>query len=73
MEIVVFVTFIAIQYAAKTLPHWIAQQSNGRFAVLVQRLSDRHFLVWVAHPAVLSGLHDYVIHFVVYSGYIIHH
>ena len=69
MELVIFAAFVAIQYAAKALPSYL--KSHGKVAWVVSKLSDNHFVVWLAHPAVVHGVHDYIIHFVIYSGYVI--
>lgn len=68
MELIIFVSFLVIQFAAKALPH--AAERVARFAI-VQRLSQHHWVVWLIHPAVLHSIHDYAIHFVIYSGLVI--
>jgi hypothetical protein len=69
MEAAIFVTFIVIQFAAKELPEKCGERFRN--LAIVQHIRDNHWVVWLMHPAVLHGLHDYVIHFVVYSGYVI--
>jgi len=70
VEFLIFTTFIALQATAKNLP--LVSKRIAAFAI-VQRLSNNHWLVWFFHPVVLKGAHDYVVHFVIYSGYIIGH
>lgn len=68
MEAIILLSFVAVQASAKLLP-----VAFGKIAhlVWVQKLSKNHWIVWFFHPVVLHGLHDYAVHFVVYSGYII--
>lgn len=68
METVVFGAFIVLQIAFRELPN-VAKWA-GKF-VIVQKLANNHWLVWIFHPAVLHGLQDYAVHLVVYSGYIL--
>jgi hypothetical protein len=68
MEMTIFTAFIVLQIAARTLPETCKRIAHFAW---VQRLADKHYLVWIAHPVVIKGLHDYVVHFVVYSGYVI--
>jgi hypothetical protein len=37
----------------------------------LMKITDNHYLVWLAHPAVVHSVHDYAIHFVIYSGRVI--
>lgn len=69
MEILVFASFVVIQYAAKQLPA-VLHKSNC-CTKLADALAHNHYAVWLAHPAVLHGLHDYAVHFIVYSGYVL--
>ena len=69
MEAVIFVVFVALQYGAKQLPHWL--DAHPRVMLVVRRLSEHHWAVWVLHPAVLHGAHEYLVHFIVYSGYVL--
>jgi len=68
MELIIFASFLAVQAAAKSAPHLCERIAH---LAIVQRISQHHWIVWLAHPVVLHSLHDYAIHFVVYSGYII--
>lgn len=68
MEAIILLSFIGVQVGAHFLPRVCGKV--GRYA-LVQRVSKSHYLIWLVHPVVLHGLHDYAIHFVIYSGYII--
>lgn len=68
MELIIFASFLGFQAAAKLLPH--AFECIAHFAI-VQRLSQNHWIVWIFHPVVLNSLHDYAIHIVIYSGYVI--
>lgn len=71
MELMIFTALLVIQIGAKTLP----TAFNKRIAhlAIVQRISQNHWVVWLFHPAVVHSIHDYAIHFVVYSGYVISH
>lgn len=68
MELIIFVSFLAVQLAAKMLPQWAARIGH---LTIVQRVSQHHWVVWCIHPAVLHSVHEYAIHFIVYSGYVI--
>lgn len=68
MELIIFVSFLAVQFAAKTLPATFERIAH---LAIVQRLSQHHWIVWIIHPAVLHSVHEYAIHFIVYSGYVI--
>lgn len=68
MELIIFVSFLVVQLTAKMLPTWASKISH---LAVVQRLSQHHWIVWVIHPAVLHSVHEYAIHFIVYSGYVI--
>ena len=37
----------------------------------VKKVSDNHWVVWLAHPVITHTVTDYVVHFVIYSGQII--
>jgi uncharacterized membrane protein len=67
-EVIVFASFLSIQVLAHKLPEWIEHTRCKRIA---EKLSRNHYLVWAAHPAVLHGIHEYAVHLVVYSGYVI--
>lgn len=69
MELAIFVAFLWLQFAAKALPEWF--KHHDKLVVIMQRLGKNHYLVWLAHPAVIHAVHDYAVHFVVYSGYVI--
>jgi hypothetical protein len=68
MEPVIFIAFIGLQACFANGPHWFKHVQG---CLWVQKLSERHYLVWLFHPAVLHGVRDYVVHFVIYSGKII--
>lgn len=68
MELIIFASFLAVQAAAKLTPHACERIAH---LWIVQRLAQHHWVVWLAHPVVLHSVHDYAIHFVIYSGYII--
>lgn len=69
MELAIFVAFLALQIGAKAMPKaW----DKVAHLVIVQKLAQNHWVVWVFHPTVLHSIHDYAIHFVIYSGYVIH-
>lgn len=68
MEFAIFAAFLAIQFAAKQLP---TQFKRIATIPIVARIGQHHWVVWMFHPAVLHGIHDYAIHFVIYSGYVI--
>lgn len=68
MEALIFVSFVGIQWLAHELPEWI---SHTRCKSVADKLSKNHYLVWMAHPAVVHGLHEYAVHLIVYSGYVI--
>ena len=70
IEIIIFGAFLVIQFTAKNVPTWASRIAH---LAIVQRISKHHWLVWICHPAILHGIHDYAIHFVVYSGYVISH
>lgn len=70
VELIIFAAFLVLQAGAKALPNVATKISH--FAI-VQRISKHHWVVWICHPTVLHGIHDYAIHFVVYSGYVITH
>lgn len=69
METLVFASFLLIQIAARAMPTMCSGISH---LVFVQRIAKNHWFVWIAHPVVIHAVHDYAIHFVIYSGYIIH-
>lgn len=68
MELIIFTAFLAVQAAAKSAPHVCERIAH---LAIIQRLSQHHWVVWLLHPVVLHSVHDYAIHFVIYSGYII--
>jgi hypothetical protein len=68
MEAVIAISFIALQFGAKCLPLMCSKLAH--FA-LIQRISQHHWIVWLGHPVIWHGLHEYCVHLVVYSGYII--
>lgn len=68
MEMTVFTCFLIIQIAAKTLPTAFEHIAH---LVIVQRIARNHWLVWFCHPVVLHAAHEYAVHFVVYSGYVL--
>lgn len=72
MELAICGAFIVLQISAKCLPIVckLMYAKAGHWA-FVQRVSANHWVVWLFHPALWHGLHDYAIHLVVYSGYII--
>lgn len=57
MDSIVLVIFIVLQIAASK-----AETLHER--EWVKRVSKRHWVVWVIHPAVLKGGHDFVIYLV---------
>lgn len=69
MELAIFVAFLSLQTATKVLPHVCEQIAHY---AIIQRISKHHWIVWLGHPVVLHSLHDYAIHVIIYSGYIIH-
>jgi hypothetical protein len=69
MEATIFVVFLGLQIVVKAMPK--AWEHVAQFAI-VQRISQNHWIVWIFHPTVLHGIHDYAIHFFIYSGYVIH-
>lgn len=68
MEPLIFIAFVAIETVYANAPHWFA---HTKHCVWVQKLADRHYLVWLLHPAVVHGMQGYLVHFVVYSGHVI--
>lgn len=68
MEMTVFTCFLIIQIAAKTMP--VAFERIAHL-VIVQRIAKNHWLVWIGHPVVLHAVHEYAVHFIVYSGYVL--
>jgi hypothetical protein len=70
MEMTIFTAFLVIQIAAKTLP--VCFEKFAHLAI-VQRVAKNHWIVWFFHPVVLHGVHEYAVHFVIYSGYVIGH
>lgn len=68
MEFAIFAAFLAIQFAAKLMPQYATRVAHWP---LVAKVGQHHWIVWCVHPAVLHGIHDYAIHFVIYSGYVI--
>lgn len=68
MELIIFTGFLAVQIAAKAAPRMAERIAH---LWIVQRISQHHWVIWILHPVVLHSLHDYAIHFVIYSGYII--
>lgn len=68
MEAIILLSFVGVQIGAHLLPRVWGKASQY---VLVQKVSKSHWIVWLFHPVVLHGIHDYAIHFVIYSGYII--
>lgn len=69
MEAAIFVTFIGIQAACKGLEKLCTEEDHWLHAAM-QRLSRNHYVVWLFHPAVLHGMQEYVVHYVIYSGQI---
>jgi len=70
VEFVILVAFIGLQGVAKCAPMVATKVAHW---VIIQKLSQHHYLVWIGHPVFWHGLYDYVVHAVIYSGYIIHH
>lgn len=64
-EVLVFISFCGLQ----GLYHWL-ESTYGKHAWL-QQLAHCHIVVLALHPAVIHGVQDYLIHFVVYSGKVI--
>lgn len=63
-EAIVFVSFLGLQavfYCVGKHPEF----------VILHRLSENHWFVWLFHPVVVHSTHDYIVHFFVYSGYIV--
>lgn len=69
MELVVFASFVGIQFAAKQLPEWMGHLP--RCKAITAKVARNHYLVWLGHPELLHAVHDYVVHFVIYSGYVL--
>lgn len=65
-ELITFVAFVGIQ----TCVHLVAHLKH---CSVVSRVAATHVAAVVVHPTVLHAVQDYAIHFVVYSGYILHH
>lgn len=70
MESVTFACFLIIQISARSLPQILERFKH--FAI-VQRVSKNHWLVWIFHPVVMESVHEYAVHFIVYSGYVLRH
>lgn len=68
MEMTVFACFLLIQIAARALP---ATFEHIAHIAIVQRISKNHWCVWLVHPVMVHAVHEYAIHLIVYSGYII--
>lgn len=68
MEAAIFVAFIGLQTVFANAPHWF---EHTKHCVWVQKISANHYLIWLFHPVVLSGTKDYLVHFFIYSGYVI--
>lgn len=75
MEVLVFLTFVALQLAIKRLERMVDDDHIAAWGARL--LSRHHWLVWLAHPSVCSnpafwhGVQEYVVHFFVYSGYVL--
>jgi len=65
-ELIIFVAFSGLQIIFHNL-HKISKVS------LCKRLSQYHWIVWLVNPTIIDGVHEYIIHIIVYSGYILHH
>lgn len=66
MEVAIFAGFIFVQLVA----HY-GHKITG--LIIFQRIGKHHWVVWVAHPAVLHGLQDYAIHVVDTSVHFMFH
>lgn len=66
MEIAIFCVFMTLQFSAKYLPALC--EKAAQFAA-VQRLAQHHWVVWLGHPVIWHGVHDYAVHLAIYSGY----
>jgi hypothetical protein len=63
-EVLIFLAFLACQVLFATMH----KAHNIKW---LMKITDNHYLVWLAHPAVVHSVHDYAIHFVIYSGRVI--
>lgn len=68
MELIIFVAFVGVQATAHCLPKMCARFNH---LWIVQHIANKHWVVWLFHPVILHGIHDYALHFVIYSGYVI--
>lgn len=68
-EPLTFLVFVTLQYLVRMLPHWI--DSHPRLQVWIARIGRHHWAVWLVHPVVWHGAHEYLVHFIVYSGFVI--
>lgn len=68
MELAICIIFIGLQAGAKALPHACGKVAHW---AIIQRISRHHWIVWLGHPVIWHGIHEYVVHFIIYSGYVI--
>ncbi len=62
MEIFILIGFVLVQLTA----HY-GHRITG--LVIFQRIGKHHWVVWIAHPAILHGVQDYAIHVVDVMGH----
>jgi len=65
-ELIVFVAFGTIQVLFHNM-HRISNLS------LCKHFAKYHWVVWLVNPTLLESAHEYVVHIIIYSGYILHH
>lgn len=58
MGMTIFTVFVILQIAVKAMP--VAFGKLELFAI-VQKLSRNHYVIWLVHPTVIHGMHDYMI------------
>lgn len=68
MEPFIFGAFIGLEIVFHNAPFLF---SHCKHCIWVQKISTRHYLIWLFHPTVMHGIEGYVVHFVIYSGHVI--
>lgn len=77
-ELAVLAAFVGMSTTAHALHKYAEKRKEKGHAGKVNFLAKHtpRFIILVstacAHPATLNAMHEYAVHFIVYSGYVLH-
>lgn len=65
VQLAILTIFVVLQTGAKVVLPKLSSRLC-KYSV-VRYLKHMHVVVWICHPAVLHGIHDYAVHFTVWT------